>query len=763
VNGYSHPEELRASRERPTGGSPRGRVSRAMRLGARYGAAIAAVAMATGLSSTLQDDPGTGVAHITMLAAAALVAIALGGGPGVMATALGAAAIVWLLPAGGAARGALSIGLFVASGLLVSAASELLRRHRRTRLTSRELGFEPSTAEGEFGITGCGRIGDDRKRSATALKLSDERLRKILEYANTGIVITDWNGRFQVCNPVYCNLLGYTRDELREMEFASIIHPDDREAHLALIRRLKAGEVPSFEIEDRYVRKDGQSVWIRKYVSVLHDSSGVPAHLVALVTDVTERNRAAETLRRREELQRAILASLAPHIAVLDRTGSIVAVNPAWESFARDNGGSPERTGVGVNYLAICEAAAGTGAAEAIRAAEGIRAVLDGTMEEFSLEYPCDSESKQLWFLLQATPLLTAGGGVVVSHREITDQRRAEAELRNREARLSAILNTASDAIITIDRQGMIESINPATVKLFGYAPEEMVGRNVRMLMPAPFYEEHDSYMARYLQTGESRIIGHGREVTARRKDGSVFPIDLAVSEIDHRQLFTGIIRDATRRKELEREVVEIASLEQRRIGQDLHDTVGQELTALRILTDDLPDAIRTDPASAAAFVERIARGLKRCQRELRIVIRGLLPVAVDKQGLMVALAELADRTGQDGKLVCTFDCRDPVEVSDNLTATHLYRIAQEAVRNAVKHASPRNIRISLSVDQGLILQVQDDGVGPPSSAQEGKGVGLRIMRNRAAIIGATLKIERVEPSGTLVTCHLPRMNHVRG
>ena len=154
--------------------------------------------------------------------------------------------------------------------------------------------------------------------------------------------------------------------------------------------------------------------------------------------------------------------------------------------------------------------------------------------------------------------------------------------------------------------------------------------------------------------------------------------------------------RDISRRKELEREVVEIASLEQRRIGQDLHDSVSQELTALNMLAGDLAETLRSDPANAPKLVERMVQGLQRSQQELRAVMRGLFPVSVDAEGLMAALSDLADRTQQEGKVTCMFDCPEPVLVADNLVATHLYLIAQEAVHNAVKHARCQNIRISL-------------------------------------------------------------------
>jgi PAS domain S-box-containing protein len=327
--------------------------------------------------------------------------------------------------------------------------------------------------------------------------------------------------------------------------------------------------------------------------------------------------------------------------------------------------------------------------------------------------------------------------------------------LRDREDRLQAILDAAVDAIITIDRRGIIQAVNPAAERMFGYTVTELIGQNVNLLMPSPYREEHDDYLARYLRTREKHIIGIRREVEARRKDGSVFPVELAVSEVEHLGLFTGIHHDLTQRRQLERDVVEAASREQRRIGQDLHDTVAQELAALNLLAGVLTETLRTDPAQAAQLVERMGQGLQRSQRELRTVLRGLLPVTVDSEGLMTALADLALLSNQQGKVSCTFNCPTPIPVADNVTATQLYLIAQEAVHNALQHGRPRNVRISLRSNHLLVLRVQDDGTGMPARPTTPQGLGLRIMRNRAAILGARLTIEPAEPTGTVVTCAL--------
>jgi two-component system CheB/CheR fusion protein len=138
--------------------------------------------------------------------------------------------------------------------------------------------------------------------------------------------------------------------------------------------------------------------------------------------------------------------------------------------------------------------------------------------------------------------------GLLTVGHDITDRKQAIEDLRYQEARLRAVLDTAVDGIITINERGIVQSVNSAAERIFGYTSEEMIGHNISMLMPSPHREEHDGYLANYLRTGEKKIIGIGREVEARRKNGTTFPCVLAVSEVPlpDQRLFTGIVRDIT-------------------------------------------------------------------------------------------------------------------------------------------------------------------------------------------------------------------------
>src|SRR2546429_9100033 len=188
----------------------------------------------------------------------------------------------------------------------------------------------------------------------------------------------------------------------------------------------------------------------------------------------------------------------------------------------------------------------------------------------------------------------------------------AEAALRDSEERLRAILETAVEGIITIDEGGVIESLNPAAEKIFGYQAQEVVGKNVKVLMPTPYRDEHDGYLANYLRTGRARIIGIGREVVGLRKDGTVFPMDLSVSEVRlaHKRLFTGFVRDISDRKRLEREVLQISDLEQRRIGQDLHDGLCQQLAGVLLMSEVLgQNPFRKSQTETAAAAQNAQGG----------------------------------------------------------------------------------------------------------------------------------------------------------
>lgn len=344
-----------------------------------------------------------------------------------------------------------------------------------------------------------------------------------------------------------------------------------------------------------------------------------------------------------------------------------------------------------------------------------------------------------------------------VQQAERTRERHlTQAALRDGEARLRAILETAVEGIITIDGRGIIESANPAAEKIFGYPAAEIIGKNVSALMPSPYREAHDGYLANYLRTGHAKIIGIGREVVGRRKDGSIFPMDLSVSEVRlaNRRMFTGFVRDITERKRLEREILEASNREQRRIGQDLHDGLSQQLAGIELMCGVLEQKLAAKARAEADRAGEIARHVREAIAHTRRLARGLSPVQLEANGLMSALQELAANVERMFMIECRFQCDEPILVQNNAAATHLYRIAQEAINNAIKHGKAKKILITFRpMGDKHCLLISNDGVRFPSETKQSQGMGLRIMEYRAGEIGATLQIHGGDGPGTTVTC----------
>ncbi|MEX0770515.1 MAG: PAS domain S-box protein [Balneolaceae bacterium] len=345
-----------------------------------------------------------------------------------------------------------------------------------------------------------------------------------------------------------------------------------------------------------------------------------------------------------------------------------------------------------------------------------------------------------------------------VRQREIEQ---ANKELVESQSRIQAILEASVDGIITIDERGRILSFNQAARKMFGYEEHEVINRNVSMLMPVPYSEQHDSYLQNYLETGEKKIIGIGREVQGLRKDGSIFPIDLAVSDVkwEGNRIFSGIIKDISTRKELERRVLHIGDEERRKIGQDLHDGLGQMLTGIRMVSENLARKLLANGVPGASEVQEIADMVQEADEYARTLSHGMAQVDLEKNGLGLALENLSNRVEKMFGIQCEYIENGNIDdVTDKHSiALNLYRIVQESINNAVKHGDADKINCRLSnSSRHLSLVVEDNGKGFNPEIKNHQGMGIEIMKYRAGILGGILEITRTEEEKTQVRCIIP-------
>ncbi len=258
-------------------------------------------------------------------------------------------------------------------------------------------------------------------------------------------------------------------------------------------------------------------------------------------------------------------------------------------------------------------------------------------------------------------------------------------------------------------------------------------------------------------------ITGQGDERVAveMMKGGA---IDYLVKDADFLQFVPAVVKraleqlDTERRlKQLEKEILEISDRERQRIGQDLHDGLCQHLAGIELMSQVLEQKLAAKSKAEAARAGEIAAHVREAISQTRLLARGLSPVTLESEGLMSALHELAANTETMFGVQCRFRCDQPVVVTDPAAATHFYRIAQEAVSNAIKHGKASRVLVEMkSAGAGVVLTVNDNGGGFPKVLPKTKGMGLRIMQYRAGMIGGSLAIETGAGGGTRVVCSTP-------
>ncbi len=374
---------------------------------------------------------------------------------------------------------------------------------------------------------------------------------------------------------------------------------------------------------------------------------------------------------------------------------------------------------------------------------------------------PADSETIRFW-LGSYYPIKNGDGKVElvsVVVQEITQQKEVERELRESKRRYD--LATAGGSVGVWDwnlETGEI-FVDPVLKALLGFEEHE-IRNDIDDWLPRMHPEDLKGVRAKVDAHLKGRTAHFESEHRMVCKDGGVRWIlarGTALRDANgkaHRFLGTDI--DITEKRGLQEELLTIADREQRRIGQELHDTIGQELVGLSYLTRNLTDTHRDETSPQLTTAAKIAAGLERALAQVRTLSRGLIPAELEPQDLATALEELVSRSNEMGEPTCSFECVDGVGVLDQRAATHLYRIAQESLTNALKHGWARHISVSLARRGGFVrLRILDDGVGIPETELK-KGLGQQIMAFRAELIGAELEVEKVPRGGTLVSCSLP-------
>ncbi|MDR4467312.1 MAG: PAS domain S-box protein [Nitrospira sp.] len=641
----------------------------------------------------------------------------------------------------------------------------------------------------------------------------------ILFNAPHAVIATTVTGMIQHFNPAAEKLLGYAAGEVIGKLTPAAFHNSEEVAARAKIFGTELGLdlEPGFDVlvakarrnlpnqhEWIYIRKDGTRIPVLLSVTAIRDHTGSIAGFLGMATDISAQKKAERVrlateaaLREKEELTRAMIENVLDYsILRLDSEGHVMS----WNQGSQRLKGYAADEIIGRHFSCFYtedDQACGKPTTLLRRATahhhvedEGWRVKKDGS---------------RFWANVVITALFDQDGtlrGFTKVVRDLTERHEVKVKREEQEARLRAIVDQAVDGIITIGERGTIETFNRSAESMFGYSAVEVIGQNVHVLMPEPYKSEHDGYLANYHRTGEAKIIGIGREVLGRRKDGSTFPLDLAVSEtrLDNRRFYTGLVRDITERRAAEEKLAQTArELESR--NRELAEANQSALAATRAKSEFLATMsheIRTPMNAIVGMAELLEETpltpdqanyvgrFSRAAASLMELINTILDLSKIESGHMALesvpfdLPQLVDSIADlmTGKALAK-GLELLIHVHPHLPRgvvgdpTRLRQVLTNLVGNAVKFTESGHVMIKIEPAptqascQALRFAVSDTGIGIPQDKLQtvfeaftqvdstttrkygGTGLGLSISQQLVAMMGGQLCVNSEVGAGT--------------
>ncbi len=591
----------------------------------------------------------------------------------------------------------------------------------------------------------------ERWETEAALRASEERLRLATDAVNGFVYEVDLDTSHAIYYGVE-KFTGYTEEEIRALGgWYQLVPESDRERVWPEVVRHR-GDLSDYQVEYRVIRRDGSEMHVWHRGSYFDVGTGPRAY--GFIEDVTARVQAEKALRTSEFRFRAVSELTPGYVFEARRAAdSGVVMVYASASFEGVMGCTRAEFDARGGWATFCSAES---LADYERHIDWLRAGLRMQVDLHGTNF----RGEERWLRMRSMPIYdsTTGRrtGTIGAVNDITAAKRAELALLEQQDDLRLhghIIQTLQEGVAMKDERGRILVTNPAFDRMFGYSHAELIGRTDEILAalpPATYARNRERIHA------AAAVAPLTLELEGLRKDGSRFVASCTFVQImiGGEARYVSVLTDVTERKRLEREILQIVNREQQRIGSDLHDGLGQELTGVALMLKSLAARLaRASDATVRADVEHIIGLVNGAIDSTRGLARGLSPVSADRDGLVMGLEALVSQNnGRYGVRVTFHNDLPEGHKFDDATATHLYRIAQEALANAVRHGKADRVSMELSAEGGQVeLVIQDNGKGFDGSKTREAGMGLKIMRYRAQMLGGDLTVESTPGSGTIV------------
>jgi len=600
----------------------------------------------------------------------------------------------------------------------------------------------------------------------TELEAAIQRYVDLFDFAPIGYVTFDRVGRIEEINVTATRLVGRPRKHLIGAPFVVCVAKTDAQVFLRHLLECRFSKGP-VETEVHLKTRDGVEfpVLLSSTPASSSMKNGVLLFQTAIV-DLSARQRAEESLRQSEKRYRTLFDLVPVAVYTCDAEGLIQEYNQrAVELWGRE----PKTNDSSEKFCGSLKLFYPDGRPMPHHKCPMARALRGEKLTAPDLEILVEQSSGARRNVLVSPTALRGGQGKIIGAinclHDITARKRTENALRESEERSRAVIHQSTAGITSTDLTGRIIFANQKFCSMLGYKERELAGQTIFQITHPGDLAESRRLFRRIVRKAEPYQL----EKRYRRKDGSTLWVSVSAAPLrdakGKTQSVVAVILDIGDQKKaqailedrargLEGEILAISDREQRRLGQDLHDSLCQHLTAIAYMARSVALRLKNHRVIEVEHIEKIAELINDGVTEARTIARGLHPVEMEPPGLVTALAVLVRQP--HWPVPCRLEADEEISVPDSTVALHLYRIAREAVINANKYSCAREIIVRMRRSaSGIELSVIDDGVGIPANSPAGSGMGFHIMQYRARSIGARLEIKPIKPHGTRLTCYV--------